>query len=183
MGNPGDVYEWTRHNIGYLVIDKVAEKEHVTYNPGKGKYLVGKFASGDDEVFLLKPLTYMNLSGIPIADAREALDVDLGHLMVVLDDMNLPFGQLRLRRGGTDGGHNGLASIIYHLVEEEFPRLRIGIGKPEEDIPLSEYVLLDFSDEEKENLPSIVENAVRCIDVWRREGIESAMNVANRKIE
>ena len=174
---------WTRHNVGYLVIDKIAADEHITYRSGKGKYLIGKLQKDDDELFLLKSITYMNLSGIPIADGRDACGVDLENLIIVLDDTNLPFGQLRLRRGGTDGGHNGLASIIYHLVSEEFPRLRIGIGKPEEDIPLSEYVLLNFSLDEREKLPAIIDNAALCIDVWRREGIEAAMNAANRKLE
>jgi PTH1 family peptidyl-tRNA hydrolase len=177
------MYEKTRHNIGYLVIDKIANNAQITYKPGKGKYLIGKLHKDNEELFLLKPLTYMNLSGIPIADAQETFDVDLSNLIVVLDDMNLPFGQLRLRRGGTDGGHNGLASVIYHLVSEEFPRLRIGIGKPEEGIPPSEYVLLDFSDDEKKDLPAIIDNATACIDVWLREDIETAMNMANRKIE
>ncbi len=175
------MYRWTRHNIGYLIVDKIAAQEHITYVPGKGKYLVGKLEKGGEEIFLLKPLTYMNLSGIPVVDAQKTLEVELENLIVILDDINLPFGQLRLRRAGTDGGHNGLSSIIYHLVSEEFPRLRIGIGRPEAEIPLSEYVLLDFSDEEKEGLPAIIENAATCIDVWRREGIEAAMNIANRK--
>ena len=177
------MYERTRHNIGYLVVDKIAGNEYITYKPGKGKYLIGKTQKDDEELFLLKPLTYMNLSGIPISDAREVFDVDMENLIVVLDDTNLPFGQLRLRRRGTGGGHNGLASIIYHLVSEEFPRLRIGIGKPEGELPLSEYVLLNFTDDEIENLPAIIDSAAACINKWRREGIEAAMNAANRKIE
>lgn len=156
--------------------------EHIDYKPGKGNYLIGKTQKDEEELYLLKPLTYMNLSGIPIADAREALEVDLANLMIVLDDTNLPFGQLRVRRGGTDGGHHGLASAIYHLVSEAFPRLRIGIGKPEDEVPLSEFVLLNFRDDEREQLPGIIDNAAGCIDVWRKEGIEAAMNLVNRRI-
>jgi PTH1 family peptidyl-tRNA hydrolase len=177
------MYEYTRHNIGFLVVDRIAADEHIAYKPGKGRYLMATLQKDDEELFLLKPLTYMNLSGIPVADARGVIDVDLENLIVILDDVNLPFGQLRLRKGGTDGGHHGLASIIYHLVSEEFPRLRIGIGKPDEGFPLSEYVLLNFCDNEKEDLPGIIDGAAACIDVWRREGIEAAMNFTNRKIE
>jgi PTH1 family peptidyl-tRNA hydrolase len=177
------MYVQTRHNIGFMVVDRIAVSEHIALGGGKGKYLLGKNLKEDEELLLLKPLTYMNLSGIPLSDARETFGVDLDNLLVVLDDVNLAFGQLRLRRGGSDGGHNGLASVIYHLESEEFPRLRIGIGKPDDGTPLSEFVLLDFSNEEMEMVPGIIESASACIEVWRREGIEAAMNMANRRMQ
>jgi PTH1 family peptidyl-tRNA hydrolase len=177
------MYVQTRHNIGFMVVDRIAVSEHIALKAGKGKYLLGRNLKEDEELILLKPLTYMNLSGIPLSDARETLSVDLDNLLVILDDVNLTFGQLRLRRCGTDGGHNGLASIIYHLESEGFPRLRIGIGKPDNSTPISEFVLLDFSNEEMEMVPGIIDSAVTCLDMWRREGIEAAMNIANRRMQ
>lgn len=182
LGNPGENFTRSRHNMGYLVIDRMIEKEGIAVKPGKGEYLFGQLSSGEFTLILLKPLRFMNLSGIPVSDAKNFFGVDFENLLVVIDDINLPFGSLRLRRRGSDGGHKGLASIIYHLSTVEFPRLRIGIGKPDNDMPLSEYVLLNFFDEEKEKLSEVIDKAVKCINVWDDEGIEKAMLITNSKV-
>jgi PTH1 family peptidyl-tRNA hydrolase len=179
LGNPGNDFKKTRHNVGYMVIDKMAMDEGQTLMPGKGKYLFRELSCGEFILMLVKPLNFMNLTGIPVCEAKDFFDMSLENLLVVLDDVNLPFGTLRLRRGGSDGGHKGLSSIIYHFSSEDFPRLRIGVGKPDKDIPLSEYVLLNFSKEELEHLPPIIENVIDCIKIWCVEGIEKAMNITN----
>ncbi len=182
LGNPGENFKMSRHNMGYLVIDRMIEKERIAVKPGKGEYLFGQLSSEEFTLILLKPLRFMNLSGIPVSDAKNFFGVDFENLLVVIDDINLPFGSLRLRRRGSDGGHKGLASIIYHLSTVEFPRLRIGIGEPDNDMPLSEYVLLNFFDEEKEKLSEVIDKAVKCINVWNDEGIEKAMLTTNSKV-
>jgi PTH1 family peptidyl-tRNA hydrolase len=181
LGNPGDSYRWTRHNIGYMVVDKFIEDKEGIGGVGE-RYQYFEIMRDTQSLVVLKPSTFMNLSGIPIFDARDSFDVTLDNLLVVLDDVNLPFGFLRLREKGSDGGHKGLASVIYHLSSEEFPRLRIGVGRSDEEIPLSEYVLLDFSKKEREHLPEVIESAVHSIELWCDEGVEQAMNITNRKI-
>lgn len=182
LGNPGNDLKKTRHNVGYMVIDKMAMHEGQELMPGKGKYLFREISCGEFILMLMKPLKFMNLTGIPVCEAKDFFDVSLENLLVVLDDVNLPFGTLRLRRGGSDGGHKGLSSIIYHFSSEDFPRLRIGVGKPDKDIPLSEYVLLNFSEEEWECLPGIIEKVIDCIKIWCVEGIEKAMNITNVEV-
>lgn len=182
LGNPGNSYKLSRHNMGYMVIEKMIKDEGVGIKPGKGEYLFGEFRYGDVALILLRPLKFMNLSGIPVSEAKNFFEVGLDNLLIVIDDINLPFGNLRLRKGGSDGGHKGLASIIYHLGTENFPRLRIGIGNPGNDMPFSEYVLFNFSDEEQKKLPEIINNAVNSIKIWSIEGIERAMSITNRKV-
>lgn len=182
LGNPGEDYRWTRHNVGYMVIDRMMVDVHSNVKPGQGNYLFGEIEYEDDKLITLKPLSFMNLSGLPVKEAVEFFNAEPETCLVVVDDVNLPFGRLRLRRSGSDGGHNGLASIIYHLATENFPRLRIGIGRPEGDKPLSEFVLLRFSEEEEGELSHVIERAADCVRTWFKEGIEKAMNVSNREV-
>jgi len=179
LGNPGNEYKNTRHNVGYMVIDSIITNEKLRFLPGKGDYIYGELICGESRLLLLKPQTFMNLSGIPLLEAKKFFNVLNENLLVVLDDINLPFGKIRLRKSGSDGGHKGLASTIYHLSTEDFPRLRIGIGRPEMDKPLSEYVLLNFSEDERKELPTIIENVLHSIEVWSTMGIEKAMNITN----
>lgn len=165
-----------------MVIDRMIKDERIKVKPGKAEYLLGEVLYGKSTLILIKPLKFMNLSGIPVSNARNFFEVDLGNLLVIIDDVNLPFGNLRLKKSGSDGGHKGLASIIYHLSSEDFPRLRIGIGKSDNDLPLSEYVLFNFSDDEKERLSTIIDSAVDCIKIWCNEGIEKAMNITNKRV-
>ena len=167
--------------MGYMVIDSIVSTEEVTLKPGRSDYIFGEFTYMDIDIILLKPLKFMNLSGVPVSEAKRFFDIETDDMLIVLDDVNLPFGNIRLRKSGSDGGHKGLASVIYHLETESFPRLRIGIGKPVDNTPLSEYVLLNFSKDEQEQLPEIIKHSVESIKMWAGEGIEKAMSFTNRK--
>ncbi len=164
-----------------MVINKMLKQEGLALKAGKGEFLFGEFSVNDTLLYLIKPLTFMNLSGVAVNEAINYFDVNPNDLIVVLDDANLPFGTIRLRKSGSDGGHKGLASVIYHISSEAFPRLRIGIGNPSGDLPLSEYVLLNFLNEEKKCLPEIIDNSVSCIRTWAKHGIDRAMNLTNKK--
>lgn len=168
--------------MGYMVIDSIVNTEGVTLKPGRSDYVFGEFTYEGTNIILVKPLKFMNLSGVPVSEAKRFFDIETDDLLIVLDDVNLPFGNIRLRKSGSDGGHKGLASVIYHLETESFPRLRIGIGKPDDDTPLSEYVLLNFLEDEQKQLPEIVKYSVESIKMWVSKGIEKAMNFTNKKI-
>jgi len=130
LGNPEKRYEGTRHNLGFEVLDCLAERLRTPFKEGKGEYLLASGEVGDVSVGLVKPLTFMNESGVAVADVAERFEVPLDQLIVVCDDFQLPLGHLRVRQKGSDGGHNGLYSIIYHLQSDLFPRIRCGIASP-----------------------------------------------------
>lgn len=185
LGNPGRRYERTRHNVGFRVVDHLADQMGVTSFRSNFQALSAEAGMGDwqgqlagGKVVFLKPQTYMNLSGI---SARAALDwykEEPGHLMVVLDDLALPIGKLRLRGKGSSGGHNGLESILQHAGTDEVPRLRVGIGPPTPGAA-REHVLDAFSGEEEARIAKAVERASEAVRVWMRDGIEAAMNRYN----
>jgi len=177
LGNPGSEYEYTRHNIGFITIEKIAEKFNVYFEPSKGDYLFAK----RDNIFLIKPLTFMNNSGIAISQFLEIYpDFDISNMLVIHDDMDLPFGYIRIRKDGSSGGHKGVESIIYHIQNKDFCRLRIGIGKDKDAI---EWVLSNFTEDEKKKLPEIIDEAISATLVWLEEGIEKAMNRFNKKVK
>lgn len=185
LGNPGSEYKGTRHNLGFEVIDAVAKKLNIAMSMGEGDYLVGFGTHGETKVGLLKPLTYMNNSGSAVADIRSRYTPPLDKLLVICDDFQLPLGSLRLRSRGSDGGHNGLYSIIYHLQSDEFPRLRLGIAG--ESIPssksfMADYVLSPFSEKEKETVQTMVARASDAALAVLDHGFENAMNQFNRKL-
>lgn len=172
LGNPGGEYEGTRHNLGFDVVSKLAEKHRFSFQ--KERKVKGFLAKGEVEgraLFLLKPVTYMNESGVAVAAALRYFEIPLSHLLVVVDDVAIPLGQMRMREQGSFGGHNGLKSIEAHLGVNSFARLRIGVGKQQEGEDLADYVLGRFSQEEKEKLPEILEGAVRSIELWMEQGI------------
>ncbi len=175
LGNPGKAYQDTRHNVGWLFVDFVAQRESLNFNPGKGDFVV---AEGNN-FCLFKPAVFMNLSGIAVKQIVDlyALD-DLNKLIIVHDDADIKFGKLRLRLKGSSGGHRGVESIIYYLGTEEFPRLKIGIGR-KEDIELRDYVLSPFNKEEKEKLTEVFEKGYRGLKLYRDEGPLKAMNFIN----
>ncbi len=179
LGNPGKRYFFTRHNIGFILLDYIREQYKIPFRPGKGDYYFLRFEIDDEPVMLVKPTTFMNLSGIAVRQVLERFPVDLDKILVVLDDFQLPFGSLRFRKKGSDGGHNGLKSIIENLGSEEFSRLRVGIGDHFED-PV-DFVLSEFDAREKEQLKELLPIAHQGIVVWIREGIEQAMNRFNRQ--
>lgn len=159
LGNPGKKYENTRHNVGFMVIDALANRHGITLNKNKfkGQYAM-EFLEGE-KVILLKPQTYMNLSGESIRPLMEYYDISLEDLVVIYDDMDLPTGKIRLRQKGGHGGHNGVRNTIDHLGTKEFQRIRIGIGRPVTRMTVIDYVLGTFQKEEQDDLKHSIERA------------------------
>lgn len=180
LGNPGKLYENTRHNVGFWVIDKMAEKLNIKVDKKQGKALVQTAFWDGKKILLVKPQTYMNLSGQAVMELLNYYQDQIENLIVIHDDLDLPPGQLRFKSGGGTGGHNGLKSIIQYLNSQDFDRLKIGIGHPQYS-DVKDYVLTGFSKEEKTEVEREVERAVEGIKVWLNEGIERAMNGFNQK--
>jgi len=182
LGNPGKQYADTRHNVGFLVIDYLAEKLGIKVDRVKFKSVIGEGFVGYEKVVLAKPQTYMNLSGEAVIDMVQWYKIGPEDLLVVFDDMDLPLGKLRLRMKGGAGGHNGMKSIIYLIQSEEFPRLRIGIGRPEnENVESVDYVLGKFSDEEAKIITEAVKKAADAVLEVLEKGVEKAMNEVNHE--
>lgn len=179
LGNPGQRYKNNRHNLGYRVVDFLVEKNKKDFKPGKGKFLFCELRIRDERVYLIKPLTFMNLSGVAVIEVMGNFNLGIENLLVVCDDVNLPLGKIRIREKGTDGGHKGLRSIIYQLNSIDFARLRMGIGELPEKIDLEEFVLQDFKDEEKEIVNQMVEKAALAVENAMVNGIEDSMNQFN----
>ncbi|SMB86499.1 peptidyl-tRNA hydrolase [Desulfonispora thiosulfatigenes DSM 11270] len=180
LGNPGDKYKDTKHNVGFLVIDKIADKLGVKVEKKQARSLVESTYWDGKKVLLVKPQTYMNLSGEAVRELINYYD-NIENFIIVYDDLDLDIGQLRFRRDGSAGGHNGLKSIISHLHSSDIERLKIGIGKPTKGYPVKDYVLQRFSKEEKEIMDSSIEKAVNGIELWLKEDISVAMNNFNKK--
>jgi len=182
LGNPEKRYDATRHNVGFAVVDRLAEHLNVAFRPGRGEFLLAEGVYQGQPLGLAKPLTYMNESGIAVAEIREQFGVPLDQLLIVCDDFQLPLGRLRLRPSGSDGGHNGLYSIIYHLQSEDFPRLRCGIGSaltPKEKSAMAEFVLDPFREDERAAVAEMINRAKdACLSVVS-DGLEMTMNRIN----
>jgi PTH1 family peptidyl-tRNA hydrolase len=165
LGNPGSRYEGTRHNMGFSTVKALAKKWAFSFAPAlvqaKGTLATGKAL--EKTFFLLLPLTYMNESGLAVKRCLDFYQIPLPQCLIVADDVHLPFGELRLRKKGSSGGHNGLKSVAAHLGTEEYNRLRIGIGRQGE-MPLADYVLDRFTEEENQQLPQVLERAVETIE-------------------
>lgn len=182
IGNPGPEYEHTRHNVGFAVVERLARAARRPLRRFRGLPAAGTGVWVDREpVLLVEPLTYVNRCG-PVLEAICRLErVDRERVLVVVDDVNLPLGRLRLRGRGSDGGHNGLRSVIAALGSEEVPRLRLGVGAPPRSDVRSEYVLAPFPPEERRRADRTVAWAARTVLVWAREGPAAAMDLANRR--
>lgn len=178
LGNPGPKYASTRHNIGFVVLDRLVREVSGTWRPdAEAESVVARVQRGTLSALLVKPQTYMNRSGFAVAWLRDRLGFEPHNMIVVLDDAALPFGRVRIRPGGGDGGHNGLASIIEAIGSQEIPRLRLGIGEPHADADLIDYVLGEFSPEEDLDAPT--EHACDALVHFVIKGIDSAMNSFN----
>lgn len=177
LGNPTDQYKGTRHNVGFMAIDRIAEANHININQHKFKAMVGSGFIGGSKVLLVKPLTYMNLSGESLRPIMDFYKVDLSDILVIYDDISLEPGMLRLRIKGSAGGHNGMKSIIKHLGGDTFPRIRVGIGgekHPGQD--LADYVLGHFKDDEKELLSDALDKAEKAAELFVQDEFAEAMN-------
>lgn len=182
LGNPGRRYEQTKHNIGFITLDFLAEKHGIKINKIKHKALVGEGMISGQKVLLVKPQTYMNLSGNCVREVVAYYKPDMEKLIVVYDDIDIPKGSLRIRKKGSAGTHNGMRSIIYDLQEDGFPRVRIGIGG-ERRMRLADYVTSGFRKEEKRLMEESVVRAACALECILTEGIDAAMNEYNGKTE
>lgn len=180
LGNPGLQYEGTRHNAGYMVMDKLGEKLGFDIKRMKFKSLCGDVSIGGKHCVVLKPTTYMNNSGQAIAEAMNFYKLDIDHIIIVYDDISLEPGRLRIRRKGSDGGHNGIKSIIHLTGEDTFPRIKMGVGKkPHPKYDLADWVLGHFSDEDKEKMDKAAENACEALELMVSGKTDEAMNKFN----
>ncbi|QDT18013.1 aminoacyl-tRNA hydrolase [Alienimonas californiensis] len=189
LGNPGDRYRGTRHNVGWEVLAELARRHapdakpesnfeaetlRIEVPPGRGRPV---FESA--KALLVSPLTYMNLSGRSVAAAARFHKVDPAGVLIVCDDLNLPSGRLRLRGKGSAGGQNGLKDVIEKLGTDEFPRLRVGVGRPPGRVSAADYVLSRFTPEERTELDLAVQDAADAVELWLTRGLQPAMNAAN----
>jgi len=184
LGNPESRYTGTRHNVGFEVVDLLAKQLRFSFRAGHGEFLIAEGKVESTPLVIVKPLTFMNESGLAVQEIQEEFGAIPEQLLVVCDDFQLPLGQLRLRLGGSDGGHNGLYSIIYHLQSEEFPRLRCGIASslmPKEKHLLADFVLGQFMPEERPVVNQMLERAkTACLNAFT-VGMATAMNEFNKK--
>lgn len=180
LGNPGKTYDGTRHNVGFEAIDKLAKKHQLEFRKKPElKGMVAEGQIGNDSVLLLKPQTYMNLSGEAVALTMRYFRIDLSRLLIIADDVALPLGQLRMRINSGSGGHNGLKSVEDLLQTNRYARLRVGVSDRAEG-DLAEHVLSRFTSQEETLLPGVLERAVQAVEIWLDKGITSAMNQVNR---
>ena len=180
LGTPGDKYENTRHNVGFMVADEVAERQNKPIQRLKFNALTNIFTISGEKVLVMKPITYMNLSGEAVRLAADFYKVPPERILVVSDDTALPVGRLRIRLKGSAGGHNGLKSIIQHLGTDQFPRLRIGVGeKPHPDYDMADWVLGKFQGEDKKTIDAAVKRAADAVECILDQGLDRAMGKFN----
>lgn len=180
LGNPGREYVNTRHNAGYMVVDALAEKCGIDVLEKKHKALIGKGVVAGQKCILMKPLTYMNLSGESVTDACQYYKIDpASELIVISDDISLDVGKLRIRKKGSAGGHNGLKNIIAHLGNDTFMRLKVGVGNKPPRMDLADYVLGHFTEDERKLMGEAAERGAEAIEAILTEGPDKAMNLFN----
>lgn len=182
LGNPGKKYSHTRHNVGFMVVDKFADKYGLKFNK-ENNYLITKGNIDNREIFLLKPLTYMNLSGIAVKKlANEIILENLPNSIIVIhDDLDMPVGKIKIKKNGSSGGHRGVQSIIEHLGTRDFIRVKIGIGK-QPGVDVADYVLSPFSKEQKTLMKEKILKTVEAIVIIVTEGVDKAMSIYNKEV-
>lgn len=180
LGNPGGKYAGTRHNIGYRVVDKLADRLSIRFGTGKGPFEIGDCHVDGEKLLLVKPTTFMNRSGDAVVQVLNWYKMEETECLVCYDDLNLPIGTLRMRPKGSAGGHNGVRDIIQKLGTDRFPRLRIGIGSDFREGNQVDYVLSRFSKSKTETIEETVERACDAAMTFVREGIDAAMNAYNK---
>ena len=180
LGNPGAKYRNTRHNTGFLIVDHIAAQQRVSLKKKLCDAWVGEWSSNDDTVLLVKPQTYVNRSGQSVKELLREVGATPGDLVVVHDDLDLPFGRIRVRPRGGAGGHRGVLSIMESMAGAPFCRVRVGIGRPPDSVDPAEFVLQPFSAEEAVQLDEVIARAAAAVGSVLREGIEKAMEQFNR---
>lgn len=181
LGNPGKEYASTRHNVGFDAIDIIARRHNIVLNKIKFKAVYGEGNIGNEKVLLVKPQTFMNNSGITLREIFQFYKVPIENIIVIVDDIDIDFATVRIKMKGSAGSHNGLKSIIYHLQNDEFPRIKIGIGKKYPNQDLADFVLSRFSKEDRQVVEESIMTAAEAVDVIIGEGIINAMNKYNTK--
>ena len=183
LGNPGEKYENTRHNIGFQVIDKLCSKLNSEITAGKGSYFISSATFDSKKVFLLKPTTYMNLSGDAVQQVVHYFKISRSNIIVIADDINLKVGQIRLRESGSAGGHNGLSDIIQKLRSDQFIRVRCGVGNDFRPGQQADYVLSPFKSAEKEQVQFMIERASDASLSIIKDGLNKSMSLFNKTID
>ena len=181
LGNPGTEYDRTRHNTGFMALDRVAEAAHIKIDRLKFKSYTALGELGGHRVFFMKPCTYMNLSGEAVCAAMEFYKIPIDHVIVVFDDTTLPLGKMRIRKKGSDGGHNGIKNIIYLSGSNEFPRIKIGMGQKPDGWDLADWVLSRYSEEDMKTLSPVFDNTANALTLIMNGKIEEAMGKYNGK--
>ena len=181
LGNPGREYKENRHNIGFMAVERLAAQHHLSFGKVQSKGLVGNGRIGHASLILLKPQTYMNSSGDSVSAIARFYKIPVANTLIVYDELDLPLGTLRLRKSGGAGGHNGMRSIIQQL-GNDFPRLRLGVGRPPGRMPAAAYVLQNFGKAEQSLLNDLLDEAVRAIETYLHDGIELAMTRHNQQL-
>ncbi|MYL51590.1 aminoacyl-tRNA hydrolase [Halobacillus litoralis] len=181
LGNPGKKYEETRHNIGFMIIDELASRNQWSLSQKKFNGLFTMERFNGEKIILLKPQTYMNLSGESLRPLMEFYDIEVEDVLVVYDDLDLPPGKIRLRKKGGHGGHNGIRNIIDQLGTKEFKRLRVGVGRPEGSKTVIDHVLGGFSKEEQGPVEESIDHAVKACEAWIEQPFNEVMNDFNVK--
>ncbi|SHK21512.1 aminoacyl-tRNA hydrolase [Paramaledivibacter caminithermalis] len=179
LGNPGKKYTGTRHNVGFEVVDYLAYRNNIEVKKIKHKALIGEGIIDGKEVMLVKPQTFMNLSGQSVLEICEYYKIDISKLIVIYDDIDIDLGRIRIRKKGSGGTHNGMRNIIYLLQKDEFPRIRIGIGKPTHR-DLVSYVIGRFGEDEREDIVLSIKLAAEAVESIVSEGMDKAMNKYNK---
>ena len=182
LGNPGKEYEGSRHNVGFLVVAGLADGCGIRLSAGRGDFMSGVGQLAGTRVRFVMPLTYMNGSGRAVEQVLEEMGATPDEVLVICDDVNLPLGQLRFRRSGSAGGHNGLSSVIERLSTDGFARLRLGVGRPPDGDEMIDFVLDRFAEAERPDLNEMVNRAVAAVELLVRDGMDSAMSVFNRRM-
>ncbi|MBQ5860388.1 MAG: aminoacyl-tRNA hydrolase [Selenomonadales bacterium] len=180
LGNPGAEYDNTRHNVGFLVVDELARRENILTWQKKMSAEIGEYRAYGEKVLLVKPQTYMNLSGEAVGQIARFYKIDAQDIIVISDDMDLPLGRLRLKNRGSSGGHRGIESILCHLDKADFVRVRVGIGRPPQGWTVNNYVLSRFYGEEAETWNGVCKRTADSIQSILADGLTKAMNTFNQ---
>jgi PTH1 family peptidyl-tRNA hydrolase len=182
LGNPGLKYEGTRHNAGFMTADALSKKKNIAINKARFQALTAQCELGGEKVLLMKPQTYMNLSGQAVSQAARFYKIPAEHILVVSDEVSLPVGKLRIRTKGSAGGHNGLKNIIAQLGTDQFPRIRLGVGAPPHpEYEMIDWVLSTFQNQDAEDMEKAAERAADAVECYIEKGPDRAMNLFNTK--
>ncbi|MBN1480470.1 aminoacyl-tRNA hydrolase [candidate division KSB1 bacterium] len=180
LGNPGAHYQKTRHNIGFMVVDRMVSQFDTDLKKGRGNCEIAHLDITGNSAFVVKPLAFMNNSGVVVARLLKYYNIDLSRLLVIYDEVELPFGRLRIRKKGGSGGHNGINSIIDYIKTKEFARLRIGIGTEYAKKDMTKFVLSNFSRNEQQKLDQMLAKSVNAVLSFVREGVDKTMTIYNK---